>query len=100
MSEIEATLQRIQNHKGVLGIVVVNHQGEPLRTTLDENLTKQYADLVPSLAELGRNLVRDLDPQNDLEFVRVRSVAHEIMVASKEEFVLIVIQDPAAAQSS
>ncbi len=26
-------------------------------------MTKQYADLIPSLADLARNLVRDLDPQ-------------------------------------
>lgn len=30
---------------------------------------------------LARNLVRDVDPQNDLEFVRIRSNKHEIMVA-------------------
>lgn len=28
-----------------------------------EGLTKQYAELIPSLADLARNLVRDLDPQ-------------------------------------
>ncbi len=26
-------------------------------------MTKQYADLIPGLADLARNLVRDLDPQ-------------------------------------
>lgn len=30
---------------------------------LQDALTKQYADLLPSLADLARNLVRDLDPQ-------------------------------------
>jgi hypothetical protein len=28
-----------------------------------EVLTKEYASLLPSLADLARNLVRDLDPQ-------------------------------------
>uniref|UniRef100_A0A7S0S1S5 Dynein light chain roadblock n=1 Tax=Chlamydomonas leiostraca TaxID=1034604 RepID=A0A7S0S1S5_9CHLO len=98
-SDVEATLSRIQSHKGVLGTVIVSHQGTPLRSTLDDQLTKQYAELIPSLADLARNLVRDLDPQNDLEFLRIRSFKHEIMVAAKEEFVLIVIQDPASAVS-
>ncbi|PNG93947.1 Dynein light chain roadblock-type 2 [Tetrabaena socialis] len=83
-SDIESTLTRIQGHKGVLGVIVVNQQGVPLRSTLDDSMTKQYADLIPSLADLARNLVRDLDPQNDLEFLRVRSHKHEIMVAASE----------------
>ncbi|KAJ9524231.1 hypothetical protein QJQ45_008408 [Haematococcus lacustris] len=64
-----------------------------------EALTKQYAELIPSLSDLARNLVRDLDPQNDLEFLRIRSFKHEIMVAARDEFVLIVIQDPTAAMT-
>mmetsp|Transcript_4759 Transcript_4759/g.8265 ORF Transcript_4759/g.8265 Transcript_4759/m.8265 type:complete len:107 (-) Transcript_4759:530-850(-) len=98
-SDVEATLSRIQSHKGVLGTVIVSSSGAALRSTLDDSLTKQYAELIPSLADLARNLVRDLDPQNDLEFLRIRSFKHEIMVAAKEDFVLIVIQDPAAAMS-
>ena len=30
---------------------------------LQESLTKQYTELIPSLAVLARNLVRDIDPQ-------------------------------------
>lgn len=97
MSDIESTLTRIQGHKGVLGVIIVNQQGVPLRSTLDDAMTKQYADLIPGLADLARNLVRDLDPQNDLEFLRIRSYKHEIMVAAKDDFVLLVIQDPSAA---
>mmetsp|Transcript_6205 Transcript_6205/g.13531 ORF Transcript_6205/g.13531 Transcript_6205/m.13531 type:complete len:101 (-) Transcript_6205:454-756(-) len=97
MSDVEATLARISQHKGVLGTVIISNTGQALRSTLDESLTKQYADLIPSLAELARNLVRDLDPQNDLEFLRIRSFKHEIMVAAKDDFVLVVIQDPSAA---
>jgi dynein light chain roadblock-type len=49
-----------------------------------DSLTKQYSELIPSLADLARNLVRDLDPQNDLEFLRIRSFKHEIMVAASK----------------
>ena len=51
---------------------------------MQDALTKQYSELIPSLADLARNLVRDLDPQNDLEFLRIRSFKHEIMVAASE----------------
>ena len=100
--------------QGVLGTVVVSNTGAPLRTTLDvcvlhlhmlatslwnftmtcvplrwqESLTRQYAEMIPGLADLARNMVRDLDPQNDLEFLRIRSFKHEIMVAASKSIAL------------
>jgi len=41
----------------------------------------QYAGLLHGLAAQARNCVRDIDPQNDLTFLRVRSKKNEIMVA-------------------
>ena len=57
-------------------------------------MTQQYAELIPQLASMARSLVRDLDPQNDLQFLRIRSNMHEIMVYSDKDFTLLVIQDP------
>ena len=37
---------------------------------------------------------RDLDPQNDLTFLRIRTKKHEMMVAPEKDFLLIVVQDP------
>ena len=34
-----------------------------------------------SLTAKARSVVRDLDPQNDLTFLRVRSKKHELMIA-------------------
>lgn len=37
-------------------------------------------------------------PQNDLTFMRIRSVKHEIMVAPDKDFLMIVIQNPSPAE--
>ncbi|XP_077982286.1 dynein light chain roadblock-type 2 [Glandiceps talaboti] len=94
MSEVEETLKRIQSHKGVIGIIVVNTEGIPIRTTLDNSTTVQYSGLIHTLAAKARSTVRDIDPQNDLTFLRIRSKKHEIMVAPEKEYLLIVIQNP------
>lgn len=94
MSEVEETLKRIQSHKGVQGVIVINSEGIPIRTTLDNSTTVQYAGLLHSLAAQARNCVRDTDPQNDLTFLRVRSKKHEILVAPDKDYMLIVIQSP------
>ncbi|GFG38250.1 hypothetical protein Cfor_01891 [Coptotermes formosanus] len=80
-SEVEETMKRIQSHKGVVGTIVVNSEGIPIKTTMDNTTTVQYAGLISQLSDKARSVVRDLDPTNDLTFLRIRSRKHEIMVA-------------------
>ncbi|EKX54515.1 hypothetical protein GUITHDRAFT_156873 [Guillardia theta CCMP2712] len=94
MNEVEETLRRLQGHKGVQGVVIVNQDGIPIRSTFDQSVTVQYASLITQLSSKARSAVRELDPQNDLTFLRVRSKKHEIMVAPDKDYLLIVIQDP------
>lgn len=48
---------------------------------MDNATTVQYAGLLHSLTAKTRVTVRDLDPMNELYFLRIRSKKHEIMVA-------------------
>jgi len=96
MSEVEETIKRIQSHKGVLGVVVVNNAGVAIKSTLDNELTAKYCGLFTQLAAKARSVVRELDTTNDLTFLRVRSKKHEIMVAPDKDYMLIVVQDPSS----
>ncbi|KAK1799645.1 hypothetical protein P4O66_006182 [Electrophorus voltai] len=80
-AEVEETLKRIQSQKGVQAIIIVNAEGIPVKTTLDNSSTVQYAGLIHQLVMKARSTVRDIDPQNDLTFLRVRSKKNEIMIA-------------------
>merc|ERR1712166_1055951 len=102
MSEVEETLKRISSDKGVIGTVIVNNEGVPIRSNLERSeQTAQYASCITEITNKARAVVRDLDPQvtalnstcldiglgiewclqNDLTFLRIRSKKHEIMVA-------------------
>ncbi|KAL6464664.1 hypothetical protein MHYP_G00269810 [Metynnis hypsauchen] len=94
MAEVEETLKRIQSQKGVQGIIIANAEGIPIKTTLDNSSTVQYAGLLHQLMMKARSTVRELDPQNDLTFLRVRSKKNEIMIAPDKDYFLIVIQNP------
>ncbi|KAG9353409.1 hypothetical protein JZ751_018004 [Albula glossodonta] len=93
-AEVEETLKRIQTQKGVQGIIIVNAEGIPIKTTLDNSSTVQYAGLIHQLVMKARSTVRDIDPQNDLTFLRIRSKKNEIMIAPDKDYFLIVIQNP------
>ncbi|XP_050420895.1 dynein light chain roadblock-type 2-like isoform X2 [Adelges cooleyi] len=97
-SEVEETLKRIQSHRGVIGTIVVNNEGTPIKSTLDNATTIQYAGLIQQLIDKSKSVVRDLDPSNDLMFLRMRTKKHEIMVSPDKDFIMIVIQNPTEAQ--
>ncbi|XP_064015837.1 dynein light chain roadblock-type 2 [Pogoniulus pusillus] len=93
-AEVEETLKRIQDHKGVVGMLLVNAEGIPVRTNLDTSTTVQYTEHLRQLITQAWSAVRDLDPQNDLICLRIRTKKHEIIVAPENDCLLIVIQNP------
>jgi dynein light chain roadblock-type len=56
--------------------------------------------LLLQLASKARSVIRTLDPQNDITFLRVRSKKHEIMVAPDKDYLLFVIQNPNSEEES
>lgn len=46
----------------------------------------------------AKSLVRDLDPTNDLAFLRIKTRNEEIMVTPDKDFMLIAIQQPKATK--
>ena len=53
-SEVEETLKRLVAHKGVIGTIVVNNDGIPIKSTLDNHSTTQYAGLINQLVDQVR----------------------------------------------
>ncbi|XP_052540152.1 dynein light chain roadblock-type 1-like isoform X11 [Tympanuchus pallidicinctus] len=94
MAEVEETLKRIQSHKGVQGLIVANSDGIPIRSTMDNTTTIQYVGLMHSFIMKARSAVRNIDPQNDLTFLRIRTKKNEIMVAPDKDYFMIGIQNP------
>lgn len=91
--ETEDIIKRVQAHKGVIGTIIINSEGIPT-STFDNSTTIHYASLFENLVGSARNIIRDLDPTDELTFLRVCSKKHEIMVNPDKDFTLIVMQDP------
>ena len=98
MAEVEERILRIKNHKGVMGLLIVDENGKVLRTTMnttgdrDQLNPRQIGQKITDLAKKARSVVRDIDPLNDLTFFRVRARKQEIMVAPDKHLFLIVLQ--------
>ncbi|KAI9473919.1 MAG: hypothetical protein EXX96DRAFT_528907 [Benjaminiella poitrasii] len=93
--DVDETLKRISGKKGVKAVVILNSEGQAIRSTLDHDLTKQYGQLISTLVQQTRTTVATLDDQNELTFLRLRTKKHEIMIAPDHDYLLIVVQNPA-----
>merc|ERR1711874_742122 len=91
--DMDDVLKRIQTSRNVAGVMVINNEGIPLKSTLDSSTTVQYGGMVADLAAHARSIVRDRDPTNELTFLRVKSHKHEVLVAPDDSFVIIVLQN-------
>ena len=92
--ELDEILRRITDIKNIAGVVVVNSEGVTVKSTLDNSLTALYSVLVSSLAKRAKSIVRDLDPTNELTYLRIKSKKHEVLVAPDQDYMLIVVQNP------
>lgn len=78
------------------GIVICNYDGIALKSTLSPALTAKYAGLFAQLSVKARSITRTIDADDDLTFLRLRTLRHEVMVAPDKEYLLIVLQNPSA----
>ncbi len=95
MSEVQDTIARIR--KCVKGIVIVNNEGAVVKNYYQDQVKKEGDDIakyIPLLARKAKSMVRDLDPTNDLTFLRIKTRNDEIMVAPDKDYMLIVVQGP------
>ena len=86
--------------------VIVDGEGNILRqsSTLSRDKAIEYGKLVTNFYECGVHVVRDLNPSDSLEFLRLRGTSKEILVApgvtkAGSKFSVIVIQGWKHAES-
>merc|ERR1712227_429341 len=92
-SEVEETLKRLVGHKGVIATVVVNKDGACIKSTLEPSISNQYSNILGSLINQATTMFREMDPSNDVTFMRVRTKKCQFMVVPDNEYLFIVVQN-------
>lgn len=82
-------LTRIEKHADTM---VVSKDGVPVSSTFDNTTTLTYATNFAPFIEKVRSAVRDLDPTDDLKYLRIKTKKNEILIAPEKEFLAIVVQ--------
>ena len=93
MSETEATISRIKGHSNI-GFMITDKKTKILRANyVKENSGKGelLCNNLPLLAKKAEDLVRDLEPTNELKFLRIKTKNIEFMVASDDDQYLFTV---------
>lgn len=61
--EVEETIKRIQSHKGVKGVLIMNNEGHAIRSNFSPEDTENYASLVSQVS---------------IVFTLVAAITHEV----------------------
>lgn len=98
IAQVEEMVKRLSDQKGVLGVIISNREGVSIRSTMDPEQSTQYSTLVAGLANQARAFVREVGPEDDLQFLRVRSNGKEVIIApnfdKEHHLTLTVVQNP------
>lgn len=99
MENVEEIIERISEHPGVKRIIITNAKKDMIKSIGFENLkphelnARDFFTLVDPLLCQSRSVVREIDPKNDLQFLRIELNDDEILISPYENFTLIVLQE-------
>jgi len=100
MSAVEECIERIRVRPGVESYIIASKRGQVLRRfpTITADEAQKFSDILKILVFKGRSVVRDLDPRNELKFMRIRLKKREVIIAHDPMFYVIVVQKWTPAQ--
>ncbi|KAJ2160821.1 hypothetical protein GGF46_001951 [Coemansia sp. RSA 552] len=92
--DIDETIARLERKRGVESVTVLTKDGRVIRTTASVEQGELHGKLLGRLARDAADIVEELEDQDELSFLRIRTKRHEIMVALDHSYLLVVVQSP------
>ena len=93
LTPTEEVIQRIQSDPSVQGFLIVDSKGIIKRSSVDLARALDYKVATKKLVSAARYAVKNLDPRDELKFLRIRTKNTEIMLGPESGDTLVVIQN-------
>ena len=94
LPNLDDVFKRLQTSPGYLGMLVLNAAGIPIKSSFtDTRMTSQHSALVSSLVLMGQRATNDLDKNNTLKCMRLRSIKYEMIISTDASYTMVVFQD-------
>lgn len=93
-AEVEEMLKRFQLVKNIIGIVVTDYDGIPIKSTVENQLAVHLSAHMHTLVEKARQVILDLDATNEFTMMRMRTTYFEIILRPSENYFIVILQNP------
>lgn len=80
--------------KDVLDTIVIDTNGYPMKSTMAEELTLRYIGLYGQVIDKARFMLAQLDSNDEITFMRIRSKNHEVLITVDDKCIFLVVQNP------
>ncbi|KAL9921905.1 dynein light chain roadblock-type 2-like [Glossina fuscipes] len=91
-SYVEEAFRLIQEKPDVVDTMILNNQGNPIKTSMEPNLSLQYAGLFEILRDKVTIGIQKIHPGDELLMLRVRTTSNEIILVPDGKITALVIQ--------
>lgn len=80
--------------KDVMDVLVVDMNGYPIKSTMSEELTLRFIGLYGQVIDKARFMLKQLDSNDEITFMRIRSNNHEVIITPDDKCIFLVVQNP------
>ena len=87
----EQKFQELTSAKNVIGVIILNLDGAPIKSSLDQQSTTTYSELAYNLVKKTRELIQVADATNDAKFLRLTTKRNELMISPDAQYTLVVV---------
>ncbi|KAL1457993.1 hypothetical protein WDU94_008170 [Cyamophila willieti] len=91
--EADAICKRFASFKSVVGTIVIDSVGLPLRSTFEQHEAFMYAEMGHEIAKRAFTCFQKLKPKDSIEMVKIILGSLEAMILPDKSFTLMVIQE-------
>jgi dynein light chain roadblock-type len=95
---LENILERLINNPTVIGYVLARDDGVLIKTNIDtvasiENISvNSLIENLLRLVQASKRTIKELNPQDDMEYLRINTRKYEFMLSKIDNYILTVIQ--------
>ncbi|XP_012162869.1 dynein light chain roadblock-type 2 isoform X2 [Ceratitis capitata] len=92
-SYVEEVFRQIEQKPDIMDIIILNKNGNPIKTTMEKQIAIEFAGLYEILKEKVQLGLQKIDPDDELLMLRVRTKANEVLITPDGKITVMVVQN-------
>lgn len=91
VSIIRNIIRRFEEREGITGVIICDSSGVLIESDIDIEISEDTSEYITSLISRAKQLIKFLK-EGKLKFIRLETSIGEIMIASEEQLILIILK--------